>query len=137
MMKPWRSLRNVTQDAFPRLLPSESALFLTTCIERKEAIKTLQVGPSQEEMAAAKNIRQRLPKRKDCKKVQKQEEQASLDKNKKEQLLAAKRAATAVQCAACGQGVLGCGFEKFKHTFCSPKLNMHTDYGLPNQYGNK
>ena len=81
-------------------------------------------GPSQKEMAMAKNKARVLEKKrrqKERKRAQKQEEQALLDKNEKEQELAAKKAAAAVQCAACGQGVLGCGFEKFQQKFCCPK----------------
>jgi hypothetical protein len=80
--------------------------------------------PSQEEMAAtAKKAKaaEKKQRQKDRKKVQKQKEQASLDKKKKEQDLAAQKAAAAVQCTACGQGVLGCGFEKFEQKFCSSK----------------
>ena len=88
--------------------------------DNNTATQEVADGPSEEEMAVAKNKTKALEnkrRQKERKKAQMQEEQALLDKKEKEQELAAKKAAAAaVQCAACGQGVLGCGFEKFQQS---------------------
>jgi hypothetical protein len=82
-------------------------------------------GPSEEEMAVAKNkankVVEKKRRQKERKKGQKQEERALLEKKKREQELAAQKAAASIQCAACGGGVLDCGFEKFQQKFCCPK----------------
>ena len=58
---------------------------------------------------------------KERKKEEKEMERKEAEKRQQEQLLAEKKAASAKKCAACGEGILGFGFDKFGHCFCSTK----------------
>jgi hypothetical protein len=80
--------------------------------------QTTEENTEEQKKAKAAAKRKRAKARK---KAQKAEETAKLEAKKKEEEILAKKAASAVLCAACGQGVVDCGFEKFDQKFCSPK----------------
>jgi hypothetical protein len=89
-----------------------------------EPHQTITTGPTPEELLTDQKKAKAAAKRKRAKERQKSkkaEERTQLEEKKQEQAHAAKKAAAALQCAACGQGILDCGFEKFELTFCSPK----------------
>eukprot|EP00980_Cylindrotheca_fusiformis_P008344 scaffold1754_cov105-Cylindrotheca_fusiformis.AAC.6 len=76
-----------------------------------------------EELAAQKKAKLAAKKKraKARKKAQKAEEKAVLEQKKAAEALAAKKAASKIQCATCSQGILDSGFEKFGLKFCSTK----------------
>jgi hypothetical protein len=97
--------------------PMEAANKETALSEQKKT------GLTEEEMTAQKKANS-VAKRKRAKarkQAQKAEERSELEQKKKSEALAAKKAASAVLCAACRQGIIDCGFEKFGKSFCSPK----------------
>ena len=75
-----------------------------------------KIAAQKKAKAAAK--RKRAKERKKAQKAQEKEVEAQ---KKKEMELESRRAASGVKCAACGNGVLGCGFEKYNKKYCSPK----------------
>lgn len=82
-----------------------------------------ELGPTAEEIAEQQKAKATAKRRraKQRKKEQKAQERAEQEKLLREKELEAKKAASASQCDACGQGILDCGFEKFGKRFCSPK----------------
>lgn len=87
-----------------------------------------QSSPSNQGLGAAEKAAKAAAKKKA--KRQKAKERAkekkrleSLEREEKERVLALQKQkeSSAVKCGACDDGVLGCGFEKFGVTFCSPK----------------
>ena len=81
------------------------------------------VGPTAEETAEKKkaNAAAKRKRAKERKKAQKEEERAEQEKQIQQKELEAQKAASALQCQACGHGILDSGFEKYGQRFCSPK----------------
>jgi len=73
----------------------------------------------QDELAAKKRAKRQRAKQR--KKEQKEREQKEIEKRQEEQVYCEKKAASPNKCECCGEGYLGCGFEKFGHSFCSTK----------------
>ena len=77
-----------------------------------------KIDKEEQKKAKAAAKRKRAKARK---KAQRAEERLKMEEQKRKQELEAKKATSATQCAACQQGILDCGFEKFDQKFCSPK----------------
>jgi hypothetical protein len=58
---------------------------------------------------------------KERKKVQKNEEASNMERIIRVEVEQARKAASVLKCAVCGQGILDCGYQKFDQTLCSPK----------------
>ncbi|CAB9529792.1 expressed unknown protein [Seminavis robusta] len=84
--------------------------------ETKTKEEELEKEAKQKAAKAAK--RKRAKDRKKAQKAQEQEEQSLREK---EATLKAQKEASAAKCAHCAGGILGSGFDKFGHSFCSPK----------------
>ena len=78
---------------------------------------------NEEEIASQKKAKAAAKRRraKERKKTQKAQEREVEAQKKKEMELESRRASSGVKCAACGEGVLGYGFEKYNQKYCSPK----------------
>jgi hypothetical protein len=84
-----------------------------------EQAKLEELVRRQEEQAAKKRAKRQRAKQR--KKEQKEREQKEIEKRQEEQVYFEKKAASTNKCECCGEGYLGCGFEKFGHSFCSTK----------------
>ena len=76
------------------------------------------------EMQAAMKAEKAAAKRrraKERKKLKKAEEQKEAKKREEIERIEKEKEASINKCAACGGGILGCGFEKFDRRFCSTK----------------
>lgn len=102
----------------------DATIINNRCTPEKDAkTKVEEDGPTEKDIATRKKAtaaakRKRARARK---KAQKAMEQSAMERKKNEESLSAKKAASKVQCAACSQGMLGSGFEKFGLKFCSTK----------------
>jgi len=95
--------------------------------EQEENQQQFLMESQRQQEAAEKEAKQKSDKAakrkraKERKKQQKAQERQEQEQREMEAALAAERAAAATKCDACGGGIVGCGFEKFGHQFCSPK----------------
>jgi hypothetical protein len=82
------------------------------------------IGATSAEVEEAKRKEKAAAKRKrakERKKAQRDEEMTNMERIKRMEAELARKAASILKCAVCGQGILDCGFQKFNQTLCSPK----------------
>lgn len=126
----WEKLRRMSEAKegeerrMAQLKTRGGTAFDSCCIAEKEKEASKEKEGATEEESAAQKTAKAAAKRKRAKarkKAQKAEERATMEQQKKKEALAAKKAVSKVQCAACSQGIVGSGFEKFGLKFCSTK----------------
>jgi YgiT-type zinc finger domain-containing protein len=96
---------------------------INQCRSNHEEVQSESTNQSEGESLARKKAkaaakRKRAKARKQGKKA---EERALVEQKKKGEILAAIKKASALQCGACGEGILDSGFDKFEKKFCSTK----------------
>ena len=74
----------------------------------------------QEERKRAK-AKEKKKRAKEKKKKEKEEKRIAEEELQRQQEIEAKKAAAALKCSACGNGILDCGFEKYNQRYCSTK----------------
>lgn len=90
--------------------------------EEKQQQEEMQQQEALDAEAKQKAVKAAKKKRaKERKKNQKAQERQEQEQRDKAAALRAEKAASANKCGACSSGIVGCGFEKFGHQFCSTK----------------
>lgn len=122
----WEKLRLLSEShqKKPATKDAPSGNNSVKIVQKEEEIEAQPPsGPTPEEIAEQKKAKAAAKRKraKDRKKAQKDEERAEQVKVTQQKEMEAKKAASALQCHACGQGILDCGFEKYGNRFCSPK----------------
>ena len=90
--------------------------------EKRDHLLKEDQMPTEEELVERKRQKAAEKKRRarERQKAKKAQQRAVQEEQRKQEELEAKKAAASKQCDACGQGILGHGFEKFDQHFCSP-----------------
>ena len=129
----WERLRTIAEQQQIQQLEEERRTHIMLERERRREQLERERGEKEtkaeedEKEAARREAKQKAAKAakrkraKERKKQQQAQEQQEEEEKQKQAALEEKKKASNVKCAACQSGVLGVGFERFGHQFCSPK----------------
>ena len=121
----WEKLRILSESQQQKNLSNRS--INVSCIKGEEdnrdtPSQDIDKGRSEDEVAAMKRMKAAAKRKraKERKRAQKAG-QIAVGEEKKKDAEEPKRPPNGVECAACGEAILGFGFERYERRFCSPK----------------
>lgn len=119
----WRRLRTQAEMLAPRTSAKTSRTVedIVTELPGNNTDRSQPMDDTEEDVLAQKKAKaaSKRKRAKERRKARKAEEIVQHEAEVARKTILAKKEASSIRCAACGEGILDCGFEKFGRKFCS------------------